>query len=186
MSTTQPPMGQQFSNSGQRYPHYWKVRLGISFVMLALAFVSLLIFSIHKTAYWVFNCLMAAIDAILCMAWVGYIKYQKEDFFLANLWHMILHWLGLMVVLYILSILVHQQVVSKELGGLFVLLSLGLTLYLAGIYADLIFIPVGFVLALLAFSTLFRTFYLWLTVLLAIAIIAIIIFAIVFREKNKI
>jgi len=164
----------------------WKARLIVSLIMLALAFVSLIIIGLHK-AYWIFTCIMAGADAILSIWLVWYVRRNqtKGPPFPGKLWHMILHWIGLIAVMYLIAVFINYGVISHTEAGLFALLVLALTLYLAGVYTDTIFMLVGFVLALMAAGTILITTYLWLVMIPIIVIVALFIFVIVTRDKRK-
>lgn len=163
-----------------------KARLVVSLIMLALAFVSLIIMGLHK-AYWVFTCIMAGVDAVLSIWLVWYVRRNRNDgpTFPGNLWHMILHWIGLVAVMYLIAVFINRGVISHTEAGLFALLVLALTLYLAGIYTDTTFMLIGFVLALIAAGAILISAYLWLVMIPVIVIVALIIFVIVTRDKRK-
>lgn len=162
----------------------WKARLVVSLIMLALAFISLIIMGLHK-AYWIFTCIMAGADAVLSIWLVLYVRRNDRNKFPGNLWHMILHWIGLVAVMYLIAVFINRGVISHTEAGLFALLALALTLYLAGIYTDTTFMLIGLVLALMAAGTILIAAYLWLVMIPVIVIVALIIFVIVTRDKRK-
>lgn len=182
------PTSEKTIKSTQKSPSSkrWKARLVVSLIMLALAFVSLIIIGLHK-AYWIFTCVMAGADAVLSIWLVWYVRRTRsnESPFPGKLWHMILHWIGLIAVIYLIAVFINYGVISHTEAGLFALLVLALTLYLAGIYTDTIFMLVGFVLALMAAGTILITTYLWLVMIPVIVIVALFIFVIVTRDKRK-
>ena len=163
----------------------WKARLVVSLIMLALAFVSLVILKIQYNAYWVFTCIMAAIDAILSIWLVWYVKRNDGSSFPGNMWHLILHWIGLIAVMYLIAVFINRGVISHAEAGLFALLILALTLYLAGIYTDTTFMLIGITLAILAAGTILVKAYLWLVMIPVIIVVALIIFVIVARDRRK-
>ena len=163
----------------------WKARLVVSLIMLALAFVSLVILKIQYNAYWVFTCIMAAVDAILSIWLVWYVKRNDGSSFPGNMWHLILHWIGLIAVMYLIAVFINRGVISHAEAGLFALLILALTLYLAGIYTDTTFMLIGITLAILAAGTILVKAYLWLVMIPVIIVVALIIFVIVARDRRK-
>lgn len=163
----------------------WKARLSVSIIMLGLAFITLLVMKIHPRAYWLFTCIMAGIDAILCIGLVWFIKRQNPNAFAINIWHMVLHWLGFIATIYLITVFIRHGVITEVDAGLFSLIILALTLYLAGIYTDTIFILIGITLAILATGTILLKAYLWLIMIPIIVIAALIIFAIVHRDRHS-
>lgn len=170
------------SNSSNR----WKARFVVSLIMLALAFVSLIIMGLHK-AHWVFTCIMASADAVLSIWLVWYVRRNQESDtkFTGNLWHMVLHWIGLIAVMYLIAVFINRGVISHTQASLFVLLVLALTLYIAGIYTDTIFMLIGLMLTLMVAGVVLITAYLWLVMIPIIVIVAFIIFLIVTRDRRK-
>ena len=163
------------SPSGKR----WKARLMVSFIMLLLAFLSLILMEIHQATYWIFTYIMAGIDALLSIWLVWYLKAGR-------VWRVILHWMGLIAVMYLMAIFVDRGVVSQTEAGLFALVVLAFALYLAGIYTDIIFILIGMTLAILALGIILLKSYLWLIMVPVIVIAAIIIVVIVIRDRRKV
>ncbi|WP_032074764.1 hypothetical protein [Coxiella burnetii] len=162
----------------------WKARLIVGFIMLALAFISLFIMEIQHAAYWVFTCIMSAIDAVLCVWLVWYLKRQGTPF-LANSWHITLHWIGLIAAVYLIAVFIKRGIVSHQEAGLFTLLLLALTLYLAGIYTDIIFLLIGVALGILTTGVILVKAYVWLIMIPIILLTALIIFFIVSRDRKK-
>lgn len=163
----------------------WKARLAVSIIMLILAFISLFVMKIRPQIYWLFNCVMAGIDAILCIWLVWYMKRQNGNAFVGNLWHMILHWVGFIAVIYLITVFIRHGVVNVIDAGLYALIVLAFTLYLAGIYTDSVFILVGIALALIAAGVILLKAYLWLVMIPVIIIVALIIFAMVTTQDRR-
>lgn len=163
----------------------WKARLIVSLVMLVLALISLIMMEIHQNAYWVFTCIMAAIDAVLCIWLVWYVKRHDGTSFPGNLWHMILHWIGLLAILYLITAFVSRGTLDVTEAGLIALMVLALTLYLAGIYTDTTFMLIGITLAILAAGTILVKAYLWLIMIPVIVVVAIILFLMINRDRRK-
>lgn len=163
----------------------WKARVIVSLIMLILAFITLLVMKIHPSAYWLFNCIMAGIDAILCVWLVWYVKRHGSKTIIGNLWHMILHWIGFIAVIYLITVFIHHGIISELDAGLYTLVVLAFTLYLAGVYTDTIFILIGIALALMAAGAILLKAYLWLVMIPVIVIIALIIFVMVTIDHRK-
>ncbi len=162
----------------------WKARLVVSSIMLILAFISLFIIETHRV-YWIFTYVMAGVDALLAIWLVWYVRRNDAASFPGNLWHMILHWLGLVAALYILAVFVDRGAVSQPEAAWFALILLSLTLYLAGIYTDTTFMLIGVTLAILAVGSLLIKAYLWLIMVPILIIVALIILVMVTRDRRK-
>jgi hypothetical protein len=175
------PNVNHFSPTSKR----WKARLVIGLIMLALAFITLLVMKIRPSAYWLFTCVMAGIDAILCVWLVWYVKRQDGSRFVGNLWHMILHWIGFIAVIYLITIFIHYGAISEVDAGIYTLIVLALTIYLAGIYTDAIFILIGVTLAIMAMGTILIKTYLLLVMIPVIVIVALIIFVMLAQERKS-
>lgn len=163
----------------------WKARLAVSLIMLMLAFITLVVMKVRPGAYWLFNCMMAGIDAILCLWLVWYVKRQNASSFPGNLWHMILHWIGFIAVIYLFTLFIRQGTLTETDAGLYALIVLAFTIYLAGIYTDTTFILIGVTLAIMATGVILLKPYVWLIMIPVIIIVALIIFAMVTRDHRQ-
>ncbi len=172
--------GQSPSYSGKR----WKARLVVSLIMLILALVSLLIIEIHR-AYWIFVSIMSGVDALLAIWLVWYVQRNEASPFPGNLWHMILHWIGLVATLYLIALFVERGVISQTEAALFALILLALTLYLAGIYTDTTFMLIGITLAIMAGGSILIKSYLLFVMVPVMIIVAFIILVMVTRDHQK-
>src|SRR3989344_2508063 len=97
----QTPFQSEQSPSHKR----WKARFIVSVIMLILAFINSLIIEIHPL-FWIFTYIMAGIDAILTIWLVWYVRQHLTVPFPGNLWHMVLHWIGLVAALYLIAVFV--------------------------------------------------------------------------------
>ncbi len=161
------------------------VRLITSLIMLALALVSLVILRIHPTTYWIFTMIMAAVDAILCVWMVAYLKHRLKIDLPTNIWQQILHWIGFLAVVYLIAILHSHGAIDKTNAGLFTLVLLALCLYLAGIYVDITFLLVGITLALMAAGIVLIKAHLLLVMLPVTVIIALLIYVVIRQGRTK-
>ena len=165
---------------------YRQGRLTISLIMLVLAFISLILINVRPTAYWIFTNIMVVVDALLSIGWGIYLRrYEEERLFVAHTWHMVLHWVGLIAIVCLLTLFVHYDFITLKQAGLFNWIALALTLYLAGIYTDVVFIGVGIVLAILSLGAVLIAPYFWLVVTCAIIITAGIVFLVMRRKSHE-
>jgi hypothetical protein len=100
-----------------------------------------------------------------------------------TIWHEVLHWGGLLVAVYVVSLLISIGLMSRFLAGLQVLSLLALATFLA-IYIEPTFILTGIVLGLFVVAIAFIKEYMFGILLLGIAIAAVLTFW-VSRRKHK-
>lgn len=162
----------------------WKVRLGVSIVLLVLSFVGIIVtdfFPRLSLTYWSF---MIPIFALLCL-WLSWVDYHdKRRFSGITLWHEFLHWIATLATVYIVAVFVHNGLVSNITAGLFVLMLLALSIFLAGIYIDLTFLIIGALLGLFALATVLFLKYL-LIITIPLSIFALILLFYFYFRSNK-
>lgn len=164
----------------------WKSRLIVSLIMLALAFISIIVMQVRESAYWTFTCIMAGADALLSIGWIWYIKRINAAIFPGTLWHIILHWMGFVAALYLITLFIHHDIITHTQAGWIVLLLLSLTLYLAGVYTDHTFILIGITLALLVAGIVLIKPYLWLVAIPVLILVGIITIIMALRDRREI
>lgn len=133
--------------------HPWKARLIVGFIMLALAFFGVVMTDIQTTGGWNYWKWIVPIFAILSLWLSWYVKRQKQIVSPIKIWHELLHWLGLILAIFLVSYLADIGTISRFVAGIFHLILLSLTVFIAGIYIETIFIFVGIVLGIFALLT---------------------------------
>lgn len=133
--------------------HPWKARLIVGFIMLALAFLGIVMTDIQTTGGWNYWKWIVPIFAILALWLSWYVKRQKQIVSPIKIWHELLHWLGLILAIFLVSYLEKIGNVSRFVAGIFHLILLSLTVFIAGIYIETVFIFVGIVLGIFALLT---------------------------------
>lgn len=151
-----------------------KVRLFVGLIMLLLAFIGVIINNENKQLGWNYWRWMAVIYALLSLGLSWHLKkvgWKKE---LTTISQEMLHWAGLIVFIGLVSFVVHIGFQDRFTAGIEVLFLLGLTTYLAGIYTEVSFIPIGLLLGLFAASLAFFSQYLYV-ILIPLTILGILI-----------
>lgn len=151
----------------------WKARLTIGLIMLGMALISLVILQLHAAIYWFFCWAMAIADALLCIGWVMTARNRRH--YRGSLRQQIWHWLGFMAVMYLLALLMDRGVVTQTEAGLFALTLLAFTLYLAGLYTDVIFVMIGITMGLMAAGMILVPGYLLLVMVPVFVVVALFI-----------
>lgn len=150
-----------------------KRRLGASVVLLVLSFVGIIVTDFipgWALTYW---SIMLPIFALICL-WLSWVDYHdKRKFNGITLWHEFLHWAATLVAVYMIAVFVHSGLVSNITAGLFVLMLLALSTFIAGIYIDTTFMLIGALLGVFALSTvLFIKYLLIIAIPLSVAALA--------------
>lgn len=151
----------------------WKVRLIVGLIMLLLGFIGLIITNAQKQGAWNYWRWIAVAYAVLSLGLSWHLKkigWKKE---LITIWQEILHWTGLMLSIWLVSFVVRIGLQDRFEASLEVLILLALTTYLAGIYIEVSFIPIGLLLGLFAAGLAFFDEYLYAMVV-PLTIVAIV------------
>jgi len=163
-------------------PNHWKARLTISLILLALSFIGMIITDFVPALAWIYWSYMIPVFAILCLI-ISYLDTKKGKHISGvTVWHEILHWAALLVAVYLIAIFVHWGVMSNIVAGLFILISLALATFLAGIYIDVTFVFIG---VLLGFFTLVSAFFMKYLFIITIPACIVIIALLFWLHKHK-
>lgn len=174
-----------FYNDNHHIRKRWKARLMVCGIMLALAFVSLVLMDIHSKAYWLYSQGLSVIYAVLSIWLFWYLNRGEHRFTRSTIWHQILHWVGLLAALYLVDLFVRAGIMGALPAGIVTITMLALTIYLVGIYSDIAFVLIGITLAICAYCLAYVQAYLSIIMIPVILVAALIIFLIIHREKRK-
>ena len=169
----------------QRSHRRWKARLFVCIAMLTLAFIGLLVMDLHPKGYWVYSRIMASLYALLSLWLFWYLNRGEHKVHGSTIWHQMLHWLGLLLAVYLTSIFVSTGVMGSMQAGLVTLTLLALTTFLAGVYTDVFFILIGITLAIFAAGAALIEAYLSALMIPVILIAALVIYIMLHREKKS-
>lgn len=163
----------------------WKARLVVCALMLALAFISLVLVDIHSKGYWLYSQTLAVIYAVLSIWLFWYLNRGDGKFTHSTIWHQILHWIGLLGALYLVHVFVTAGIISSLAAGVVTITMLALTIYLVGIYSDIAFVLIGVTLAIFAYCLAYVQSYLSIIMIPVILVAGFIIFMVVHRDRRK-
>jgi hypothetical protein len=167
--------------------HPWKARLIVAFIMLFLGFLGMIMTDVSSAGGWDYWKWIVFVYALLALALSWYIKRQTSVLHPTALWHELLHWIGLIATVYLVSYYAHLGVMSRFVAGLIQLTLLGFGVFLAGIYIETTFLLVGLMLGLFALISAAVSEYLYAfiipTFLIAVAIVILIVW--VSHRKSK-
>ncbi len=156
--------------------HPWKARLGVGLVMLILAFIGIVITDVYATGGWDYWRWVIPIYAVLALWLSWYVKRQTQTISPITLGHELLHWIGVILAVFLVTLYVDLGTVSRFAAGIFNLTILALGVFLAGIYIERTFLLIGTVLGVFAGLSAFIVQYLYaflVPILIASAIIAV-------------
>ena len=153
--------------------HPWGVRLTVAFIMLALAFLGMVVTDVKLTGgfdYWKW---VIPVYAVLALWLSWYVRRRESALRPVTLGHELLHWIGLVAAVFLVSTFFRLGLISRFIAGLFDLTLLSLAVFLAGVYIETTFFFIGIALGLFAFvaAAFIETLYaLIIPVLVATAI----------------
>ncbi len=170
---------QAFRQVGQ----HWKPRLFVGGIMLLMAFGGLIIIDIGPANAWLYWHIMVGVYAVLSMSLSWYLKHKNSRFGISTLGMELLHWIGLILAVYLVSILVSSGILSRVQAGFVILLLLALTMFLAGLYIDRCFILVGLTLGI--FILVGALLEAYLSIIMAPIILIAILLLVVWVRRDK-
>lgn len=166
-------------------PKKWKTRLVVCAIMLLLALVSAFLMDVHAKGYWLYSQILCVVYAVLSLFLYWQNNRGDRRHYRTTIWHQLLHWVGLLTVLYIIYLFVRAGVVGNTGAGVLTMLLLAYTLYSVGLYSDMLLIFVGIALAAIAICYALIQSYLTLIIVPVIIVIALIIGGIIFYDRRK-
>lgn len=134
----------------EAHKHPWMARFSVSLIMLILGFIGMIVADVHRDGSWLYWKWIIPVYAILALWLSWYVRQRSDTLRIVTLWHELLHWLGLIASVFLVSFFVHQGIMSRFVAGLFDLTLLALALFIAGIYIETTFLFVGIALGLFA------------------------------------
>jgi hypothetical protein len=140
----------------------FRIPFVIGCVMLLLGFIGMVLTDVRKDGAWSYWVYIVFLYAALSLAYNLYSKGKEGKAHLYTFWHELWHWVGLFLCVSLICFMVKIGIISRFLASLEILVLLGLTTYLIGVYFDKIFIPIGIVLGLFAASIALFDQYLYL------------------------
>lgn len=162
-----------------------RARMIVSLIMLALAFIGLIIMNVHSRSYWLYSRVMAVVYALLSISLFWYLNRGEHKVSTSTIWHQLLHWLGLLCAIYLVAVFVNTGLFGTTQAGLVTLTLLALTIFLSGVYTDPSFMLIGITLAIFAVGAALIEAYLSVLMIPVIAVAAVVIYLILRFQKNK-
>lgn len=167
--------------------HPWKARLGVGIAMLILAFIGMVFTDVRTGGGWDYWKWVVPVYALLALWLSWYLRKDRTVLSPITLGHELLHWVGLIASVFLVSFFVHTGIISRFIAGIFDLTLLSLAIFLAGIYIETTFLFIGIVLGAFAALSGVVVQYLY-AVILPILVAGIIVTAItvwITHKKSK-
>jgi hypothetical protein len=149
----------------EKHRHFLKLRFCISVIMLALGFLGIIITDVRKDGAWDFWRVIAILYALCSLSLSLLLHKSRARATLMTLWQELLHWVGLILAIGVVAYFVKSGIVGRFEAGLEVLTLLALATYLAGVYIEVTFIPLGCALGIFSIAIAFFSSYLYLLII---------------------
>ncbi len=162
-----------------------RVRVIISLVMLLLGLLGVVLTTIEQDGAWYYWHILTIVYAVMSMGLSSHLKKNKWKVTGMTLWHELFHWLGVWLCIVLLSFLVHLGFIGRFVASIEMLILLALATYLAGIYTEPIFIPLGVLLGLAAAVMGLFQVYLYMIIIPAAVIAGCVIFWVIRRSLRE-
>lgn len=153
----------------EKHHHHWKMRLIITLLMLSFSFIGLIVSDIQQDGAWDYWRFMIPVFAALSIFLSWYLKKNKSGLSKLTVWHELIHWVGLALAVYLISIFLHIGLMGRFEAGLVVLVMLALTTFLAGIYIEPTFCVIGILLGVFSVAAALLATYVY-TIMLPVTI----------------
>lgn len=140
----------------------------------------------HPRSYWLYSRLMAIVFAFLSISMFWYTHRGQHRNITSMILHQMLHWLGLLLSIYLVDVFVNSGIIGTTAAGLITLTLLALATYLSGVYSNPSFMLIGIVLGLFAAGAALIQAYLSVVMIPVILITAVIIYLLSRHEKRKV
>ncbi len=126
--------------------HPWGARLAVGIAMLLLAFLGIVVTNIVSSGGWAYWRAIVPVFAAIAL-WLSWYERRTQDAIKPiTLWHELLHWIGLFLVIFLIEIYINTGLLSRTLASLFALTVLALTVFTIGVYIEPTFILIGIIL----------------------------------------
>lgn len=163
--------------------HPWRVRLFVGLFMCLLAVIGMIITDIKQNGAWNYWRIISVLFALLSMGLSFYLRHHQWKDSVITIWHEIFHWMGLILAVFLVSVIVQLGIMGRFEASLQVLILLSFATYLAGVYIEKTFLFIGVLLGLFALGLSFVSIYLY-SMVIPLAILVVIALILFVRKKS--
>lgn len=163
----------------------WQMRIIVGAIILICSFVGLVIGDLGKGDSWFYWRWMGPVFALLCLFLSWFLRQRDQSLSFATIWHELLHWVGVLAAVYLISFFARIGILGSIEESLVVMIILALGIFLIGIYVEWSLAFVGVILAIFAAGAALAQDYLY-TIMLPIFIVALLLlgFFVFFLHKR--
>lgn len=165
--------------------HPWIARLGVGLFMLILAFIGLIITDVRSKGGWNYWRWIVPIYAIVALWLSWYLRRRKHSLSPVTLWHELLHWIGLIVAVFLISFFVSEGLIGRFQAALAMLTLIALGVFLAGIYIETTFLFVGIFLGVFSLAIALIYEYLYAIAIPILLLTGVVMGWILWRQHKK-
>lgn len=167
------------------HSHPWEARFLVGLIIMILGFIGLVLTDLKQDMAWHYWRMLAIVNALLCL-WLSWYTQRKQHVVTLSLfWKEILHWSGLILSVYLVTVLVDGVgIEGRFLGSLQIITLLALSTFLAGVYTEPTLMAIGILLGVFCLGISMFAQYLY-SVLLPITVFAALILFWVVKRKRK-
>lgn len=159
------------------------IRLALTVLLIAVALGDLAVLHWHPKLFWSYSQTMAVVDVLVAMVFVGFVPLGPFCTRWSLVWRQGLHWLGFLVLVYLVHDLLFLGVLTHRTAGLSLLGLSGFVLYFAGLYVDLLMMLAGVVCISMAASMVWLHQHFWLLVL-PLCVLALLLLILSVRNRE--
>ncbi len=164
---------------------HFKARIFVFGAMLVMGFIGLVIMDLHHKSFWLYAQITSVVFALLSIWLYWYIDRTSETEMIATIWHQILHWVGLLILIYLTTFFVSTGIMGTTQAGLMSITLLALSVFLAGVYTDPMFLLIGITLGIFAVGAAMVQAYLSVIMVPVIIVVAIAIYVILHIQHRR-
>ena len=145
--------------------HPWEARFIVGVLMLIFSFIGLVITDTHEDMAWDYWRILVVVNAVLSISLNLYLRRDKKIVSFASLGKELLHWGGLVLAMYLVSVFVSMGLMSRFLGSLQLMTLLAFAIFMVGVYVESTFMVVGLLLGLFCLTVAYAAEYLYYIIL---------------------
>ncbi|PCI78062.1 hypothetical protein COB21_01875 [Candidatus Aerophobetes bacterium] len=164
--------------------HHMKARIITLIFFIICSLIGLVVSDLSKDGAWNYWRIMAPIFAVASLGLTFYLRSVSKDLIIKTIWHELVQWIGLLGMVFILSVYVSSGIMGRFEAGLFVLTLLAFNLFLLGVYIEITFVFIGIILALLSLGAGIFAAYLY-TVIIPLSLLVIVAFFFYLKKRKR-
>lgn len=168
-----------------QHNRHFKVRLIATLFMLTLTFIAMTLLGFQHRSIWFFSQFIGGMFGIICIGLHWYLYRNTPGGKPTLVWHQLLHWIGLWVMLYMISILITTGFITSIQAGVFNLMLIALSVFIAGVYTDPSLLIVGIATATTTAYSTISPAHIFFKITPILLVAAILIFFLLHQQRHR-